>query len=175
MTRLLRARESAGGLNPAQWEALRYLARCNRFSNSPLALARYVGATKGTVSQTVIALERKGLVKKTARGGPGRAVALGLTKAGRKVLKDDPWQVLVKAIDALGGKAQARLARSSGKLHERIVASVRATPFGECRSCRFFREKGAEGDERGPHQCMLFAAPLSKAESRLICCEFEPG
>ena len=59
LARIMRAREHEGGLNPAQWEALRYLSRANRFSDSPGALTRYLGATKGTISQTLMALERK--------------------------------------------------------------------------------------------------------------------
>ena len=64
LARLMRAAEHDAGLNPAQWEALRYLSRAIRFSNSPGALTRYLGATKGTISQTVIALERKGFITK---------------------------------------------------------------------------------------------------------------
>ena len=51
LARLMRAKEHEDGLNPAQWESLRYLARANRFSNSPGALTRYLGATKGTMVQ----------------------------------------------------------------------------------------------------------------------------
>lgn len=52
------------GLNLSQVESLIYLARCNRYSNTPLALAEYFGLTKGTVSQTVISLEKKKLLDK---------------------------------------------------------------------------------------------------------------
>jgi predicted transcriptional regulator len=56
LERLTRAGEGLG-LNPAQWEALRFLARANRFSRSPAAVADYLASTRGTVSQTLIALE----------------------------------------------------------------------------------------------------------------------
>ena len=69
--RLLRSRGYEHDLNPAQWEALRYLGRCNRFSNNPSALSNFLGATKGTVSQTVSSLERKGLLTKVPRAGQG--------------------------------------------------------------------------------------------------------
>jgi DNA-binding HxlR family transcriptional regulator len=82
LTRLIRADEHVGDLNPAQWGALRYLSRCNRFSNAPAALTRYLGATKGTVSQTLIALERKGLIEKSARPGEARSVVLSITEEG---------------------------------------------------------------------------------------------
>jgi DNA-binding MarR family transcriptional regulator len=90
LARLMRAGEHGSGLNPAQWEALRYLSRANRFSNSPVALARFLGSTKGTVSQTIKALERKGHILKTAREGEKRSIALALTDKGREALQIDP-------------------------------------------------------------------------------------
>ena len=50
LARLMRSASQTQGLNAAQWEALRYLSRANSFSNSPGALTRYLGATKGTIS-----------------------------------------------------------------------------------------------------------------------------
>src|SRR5436190_7638078 len=95
LARLMRAGEHGDGLNPAQWEALRYLARANRFSNAPGALTKYLGATKGTISQTVMALERKGLVSKSRRESEKRSVSLVLTPKGEALLAGDPWSKLL--------------------------------------------------------------------------------
>jgi len=62
--RLLSTDAHAAGLLPVQWEVLRYLRRANRFSRTPAALTAYLGLTKGTVSQTLRALEGRGLVRK---------------------------------------------------------------------------------------------------------------
>jgi DNA-binding MarR family transcriptional regulator len=105
LTRLIRADEHTGDLNPAQWSALRYLSRCNRFSNAPAALTRYLGATKGTVSQTLIALERKGLIEKSVRPGEARSVILSLTEEGEKRLLADPWNILD---ELLGSSTKSR-------------------------------------------------------------------
>lgn len=43
-------------VQPTHLSALRYLARCNRYSNTPLAVTEYLGLTKGTVSQSLKAL-----------------------------------------------------------------------------------------------------------------------
>ena len=102
LARLMRAAEHEGDLNPAQWEALRYVGRANRFSNSPGALTQYLAATKGTVSQTVIALEKKGLVAKGPRHEEPRSVTLTLTEPGAAMLARDPWQRLGAEIDKLG-------------------------------------------------------------------------
>ncbi|MGI9505229.1 MAG: MarR family transcriptional regulator, partial [Geminicoccaceae bacterium] len=72
--RLIRTEEQVGDLYPAQWSALRYLKRANRFSRTPMALAEYLGTTRGTISQTLIALERKGLITRQPSARDKRSV-----------------------------------------------------------------------------------------------------
>ena len=171
LARLMRAGEHEGGLNPAQWEALRYLSRANRFSNSPIALARFLGSTKGTISQTIKALERKGYITKSPRENEGRSICLALTEKGTGILKNDPLMELSKSLDELGGKTRRRLSRGLAELLEMELTRREQPSFGTCSSCRYFREKGRETDALGPHSCMLFDAGLTPAESRLICVE----
>jgi DNA-binding MarR family transcriptional regulator len=45
-------------LQPVHLQALIYLTKANRYSNTPQALADYLGLTKGTVSQTLLILDR---------------------------------------------------------------------------------------------------------------------
>lgn len=175
LARLIRAREHDDDLNPAQWEALRYLGRANGFSNSPGALTQYLGATKGTISQTVMALERKGFITKAAREGEKRSVSLMLTAKGKAVLARDPWKKLASGIDDLGGKTRRRLAKGLKELLGGELKRGQLKSFGLCASCRFFREKGRSADSAGPHQCMLLNVPLSAADSQRICVEHEPG
>ncbi len=173
LARLMRAGEHEEGLNPAQWEALRYLSRANRFSNSPGALTRYLGATKGTISQTVMALERKGLVAKSIREGEKRSVALLLTPKGEEALSRDPWSKLSAAAEDLGGKTRRRLAKGLRELLARELKRGGHLSFGHCHTCRYFREKGRDGDPQGPHLCMLLDEPLSASDLQLICVEHE--
>jgi DNA-binding MarR family transcriptional regulator len=173
LARLMRAGDRDDGLNPAQWEALRYLARANRYSNSPGALTRYLGATKGTISQTVKALERKGFIAKSAREGEKRSVILTLTPKGQEVLTRDPWARLAAAAEDLGNKTRRRLAKGLRELLDLELARGRHQSFGRCATCRFFREKGSDADARGPHQCMLFDEPLSAPDAQRICVEHE--
>lgn len=167
--RLVRAQEHASDLNPAQWEALRYLARCNRFSNSPAALTRYLSATKGTISQTLIALERKGLVNKSPRPGQARSVVLALTADGEKKLRDDPWQQVSAMLETGGAKTRRRLANGSQKLVSKIIKTRGLPSFGSCDTCRYFREGGAPDDVKGKHWCLLFEQPVTKTEAKMIC------
>jgi DNA-binding MarR family transcriptional regulator len=164
VARLMRADSHKGGLNPAQWEALRYLSRCNRFSNSPMALAKYLDTTKGTISQTVKSLEKKELAVKAPRDGERRSISLTLTDKGAAALRDDPLTDFMEVLDGLGGKMRRRLAKG---LEDILAAETRRRgiqEFGTCTSCRYFRGSGSE-----PHLCMYFEAPLSDEETRLIC------
>ena len=161
LARLLRSNEFADGLNPAQREALRYLARANRFSNAPGALSLYLGATKGTVSQTLSALERKGFIAKSERPGERRSVALELTEQGRAALSGDPWTKLGQAIGGLGGKTRRRLAKGLAELLSAELTDGGRPSFGGCRTCRYHREDG--------HRCMKFETPLTADELELIC------
>lgn len=169
LTRLLRSGEHEGGLNPAQWEALRFLSRANRFSNSPIALTRFLGSTKGTVSQTIKALERKGFISKGPRENEGRSINLSLTPKGSEALKNDPLAEFSKSLDDLSGKNRRRLAKGLGELLETDLKRREQPSFGTCPTCRHFREKGRETESGGPHSCMYFDVALSSADTQLIC------
>ena len=170
LARVMRAREHEDGLNPAQREALRYLARANRFSNTPGALTRYLGATKGTISQTVMALERKGCIAKAPRSAR-KTVHLTLTEKGREVLSRDPWTELAAVAGELGGKTRRRMQRGLEELLETELKRAGLASFGSCASCRYFRERGREAD--GPHLCMLFEDGLSNDDATRICVAHE--
>lgn len=170
--RLIRSREHEAGLNPAQWEALRYIARANRFSRNPTALTAWFGATKGTVSQTLIALEKKGLIAKQRRAGRGRAVSLTLTGAGQGMLARDPLIDIEAASVALGGEA-GRLADNLAALLRELQEMEGAPSFGACRSCRHFAARQGAGDLA--HRCRHFQADIGEDETERICIGHEPA
>jgi DNA-binding MarR family transcriptional regulator len=93
VSRLLTAICYSHGLNPAQWSALRYFADARAERRTPSAFARNHRATKGTVSQTLIALSRKGLIEKITDARDARSVSVQLTDAGSAMLTKDPWRV----------------------------------------------------------------------------------
>lgn len=157
-------------LNPAQWEALRYLGRANRYSRTPTALTRYLGATKGTVSQTVIALERKGMVRRMPDSRDRRGVRLALTARGRANLRRDPLLEILDDIDpGLFERLEADLSALLLFLQRRNLHR----PFGQCATCRFFRAGDAPSESGGPNRCGLTLEPLTDFESAQICAEHE--
>jgi DNA-binding MarR family transcriptional regulator len=171
--RLVRSQEQADGLNPAQWEALRFLARANRFSRSPGALAEFLGSTKGTASQTVQALERKGLLRREREAADKRAIRLTLTPTGQAHLRRDPLQAFSDAAATLATQAQNDLSAGLEAFLGHMQRRNGRRPFGQCSRCRFFRCQGAAGQSGGPHRCALLDAVLSDADGALICIEQE--
>ena len=163
VTRLVRAAEHGGDLNPAQWEALRYLSRANRFSNSPTALTHYLGATKGTISQTVKSLVRKGYLEKIVRPEERRSVALNVTEKGRAVLTGNSWIKLEDAAGELGGKTRRRLERGLRGLLDDALSRGDHRPFGSCASCRHL---GAA------MRCTAFNENMTQSEMTLLCVAF---
>lgn len=158
------------GLKPVQWEVLRFLDRANRFSRSPTALTTYLGSTKGTVSQTLMALERKGWVRKQPLARDKRSVELQLTAAGRELLTHDPLSRLEGAVDPIASEQRVELEAMLRRILTQRLADQDARPFGLCHTCRHF----GRDDPRGkPHRCRLLDVPLSAQDSEKICVEQE--
>ncbi len=157
-------------LRPVQWEALRYLDRANRFSRTPSALTAYLGSTKGTVSQTLAALERRGLIRKRPSSTDGRAVSLALTARGRRALERDPLEAMRDAVAGLDPAERDRLASGLDAVLRARLAATDRRAFGICRSCRHFERDAPDG---APHRCALLRVALSDDDASRICVEQE--
>ncbi len=169
--RLLQNDAHRHGLKPTQWEALRYLSRANRFSRSPGAVTAFLGMTKGTVSQTLTALERKALIKKVPVPTDRRNVSIELTSKGKALLKKDPLSDLESATACLSDRQQVQLGNGLRTLLDEALDQRDGRPFQACKTCRHF----LRDDEQGrPHRCGLLDEPLSSSDSELICVENEP-
>jgi DNA-binding MarR family transcriptional regulator len=166
LSRLIRSASQAEGLSPVQWEALRYLRRCNRFSNTPSALARFLASTKGTVSQTVQQLEKRGLVRKDQRGSDSRSISLVVTETAHDLLGRDPLLAFVTDLEQLEDKTRRRLSRGSRELLAAAVTRRQDPVFQSCLGCANFQANGNGGS------CEIFKAELAKDELRQICVSF---
>lgn len=170
--RLARSGVQMHGLNPAQWEALRYLARANRFSRTPAGLAAYLGSTRGTVSQTLISLEQKGFVVRQTSERDRRSIALGLTEKGRDALADDPLLGVAQDIAQTAGEEVGAIADMLKRALRVTISRNGGRPFGLCRTCRHFRGN-EDRAHTNPHFCALLKEPLSEADGADICLEQE--
>jgi len=170
--RLSRTEEQIGDLYPAQWAVLRYLARANRFSKTPMALTRYLATTRGTMSQTIIALERKGYVARQPSERDKRSVNVELTPAGQEKLHSDPILHLAENLrTALGQDAKSMRAMLENALAE-LVKANHGQMFGQCKTCRHFN-KNVSKIRPEFHRCALLDVGLSNVDSECICVEHE--
>lgn len=168
ISRIIHNDAGLSDMKPAQWEALRYLASANRFSRTPSSVVAYLGVTKGTVSQTLNALERKGLISKEKDIGDKRSVSLQLTHAGEALLEDDPLTALKGSLQKLSKVQRDALSEMLGTLLTSALEQRSGTPFGACKTCKHFEKNAPDGD---PHRCGLLDVALSSEDSDLICRE----
>lgn len=123
------------GLNPAQWAALRYFAQATPSARSVVAFARYHGTTKGTASQTIAALLKKGLLERHRGERDRRTVNLVLTDEGRGLLDSDPLNELAAAVGTLGDQHHRAMAEALDHILRTLLAR---------RARRNARRNGAE-------------------------------
>ncbi|MGG2398038.1 MarR family winged helix-turn-helix transcriptional regulator [Pseudomonas sp. SH1-B] len=155
-------------LQPIQLSALMYLARCNRYSNTPLGVTDYLGLTKGTVSQSLKALEGKGLIAKTQDARDKRSVHLALTDPAWQLLEALlPPDFLAAGEARLGARGEQLKALLTDLLRE-IQRDTDVPSFGLCGSCRFHQQVD------GQPFCGLTQEPLQPGDARLICREHQP-
>jgi DNA-binding MarR family transcriptional regulator len=161
-----RATARAHGVEPIQLDVLHFLARCNRYSDTSKAVTEFFGLTKGTVSQTIAALHRKGLVDKQPDPADGRRIHLVLTRAGERVVREVFPPALLRAVVAPDDEP---LVTGLEGLLRRMLHASGAASFGECQSCAHFRR---EGERR--YRCGLTGEALRRPDIEKICLEHTP-
>lgn len=157
------------GLQPVQLEALHYLSRCNRYSNNPVAVAEFLGLTKGTVSQTLSVLEESGLIERQADLKDRRLVHLILTPAGLAVIQQTlPPGVLRAALEATSEEASTEMIAALRELLRRLQVANGLKTFGACKTCRHHATA-----EDGSRHCQLTSETLSEEDAERLCREHE--
>ncbi|MBL8421662.1 MAG: MarR family transcriptional regulator [Dechloromonas sp.] len=153
------------GLLPIHIQVLHYLMRANRYSDLPIAIAEYFGITRGTVSQTLAVLERKGLLTKEPDAHHGKRLHLRLTPAGESVLGES-W---VERVEQALCERSIEAAALESTLRHLLSAMQRVNgqrAFGLCRQCDHFLT-----DENGT-RCGLTHEPLATEQTVRICREW---
>ncbi len=158
-----------GGLTPAQWTALRYFARANRFSRTPSAFSEFHATTRGTASQTLKSLVAQGLLRKIANENDGRSTRLELTPAGWAKLAEDPLVDFEACIADLPERAREALADVLARLAPMLARKRTAPQFGPCDECAH-RDTSAPG----PAWCRCAQMLLDESEAKALCADFAP-
>jgi DNA-binding MarR family transcriptional regulator len=116
LIRDVHSRAFGSGLNPAQWAALRFFAGANPSARTVTGFAEAHRTTKGTATQTIAALIRKGYLTRTSLPEDRRRARLDLTGSGHDLLLDDPLSGLAEAICNLPAEQQMSLAETLSSL-----------------------------------------------------------
>ena len=157
-------------LQPVQLQALTYLSRANRYSNTPQALADYLGLTKGTVSQTLLLLDRRGMIERFEDDIDRRVVRLRLSAAGEQFLYEA--QPSLAWSNATRNISPNRIRNAVSALREALTQlqeDNEGSTFGACNSCRQCQRLSQRVS-----RCGLMGDRISGPETRKICWFFEP-
>ena len=165
----LRRTGSDEALQPVHLQSLIYLSKANRYSNTPQALAEYLGLTKGTVSQTLLLLDRRGLIERFEDDIDRRVVRLRLSSAGERLLyQSQPalaWQNATRNI------SPNRIRNAVSALREALTQlqeDNEGAAFGVCHN-RSWCQKLSQRIYR----CGRMGDRISGPETRRICRIYE--
>ncbi|RDC67741.1 MarR family transcriptional regulator [Rhodovulum sp. 12E13] len=166
--RAVQSEDTRSELTAAQWTCLRFFARANDSTRTPSAFASFQATTRGTASQIIKSLERRGLVSRTRSERDRRSVRFDLTEKGRAMLDNDPLRVLVGLIDGLDHAESARFLTTLSGLASALAEKRDVPSFGTCRDCSHF---GTTGDAA---YCACMAAELATDETTKLCASYAP-
>ena len=166
--RMSRGLQYCHGLNPAQWDCLRFIGQANRFSRTPGALASFLGTTKGTASQTLNALEKKGYLSRVPDPNDRRVRHIELTDLGARLLDEDPLNCLDKAISDLPPETVDTMSAGLTQLCADMQSRCGGQDSGVCQTCGHLEGTTATGNM----MCGLKQAELSCEDATRFCVNF---
>ncbi len=151
-------------------QALAYLARANRYSNTPQALGEFFSLTKGTVSQSLLLLDRRGLIERYEDEVDRRVVRLRLSPLGEQLVNESltssQWMEATREISA------NRVRNGVSVLRETLFMMQLdngGRTFGVCQSCAYLQK-----ESQRVYRCGLMGDRLTVPETRRICREHSP-
>ncbi len=167
---LIRSEERRAGsddsLQPVHLQALWFLSRANRYSDTPSSVAAYLGATEGTTSSTLRVLRERGLILSERDPDDGRVSRLRLTETGRGLIERAlPPTSVAAAVQEMGAERAAVVDDALRAMLRGIQRHRGGRAFGVCRTCRHFQH------EPDGHRCGLTGEPLQPEETLLLCGE----
>ncbi len=156
------------GLQPVHLQTLDYIFRCNRYSDTPAALTKYLGMTRGTVSQTLLLLERRGFIQKNSDVKDKRIVHLSLLPEGEEILKKARLDNLFNQANSIfNNQISPRQEDNFLNALHALQKANQSQSFGLCKTCGYFKTLQAG------FLCGLTQQPLTQTDSEKICQEHQ--
>ena len=165
----------AANLTRTQWVALHYFARANRRSRTATAFSLYHGTSLASVSESISALVRRGLLSRYRCRRDRRNFCLDLTDDARRLLSDDPAANLEKAIESLSNDQLDVLEQSAYALMRSMSVRQKTPIFGLCRFCKFCKVPATRKTDGAAAECERFTEAVPEDELDSLCIEFELG
>lgn len=156
-------------LTPTQRKILMFLGT-HRDVVRLSAVAKELGVTPASASDSVTALENRGLLRKRRNNEDARAVAILLTPEGRKALGALAAlpDSMGTAFGSLSGDEQEAFYRMAIKMI-RSLQEAGAMPITRmCVRCKYF-DPFRYPDSATPHHCHLVGAPFADRHLRIDC------
>ncbi len=167
---LLRSEErkiyAALAIQPIHGQVLQYIAKCNQHSDTPAAVTEYLGLTKGTMSQSIQVLVRKGYIEKIPDTVDRRVVHLKLLPAGLGLVKKiQPLEIFQQAEKQLSNENFTNLTDALNHTLITLQQANQSKSFGLCNTCHYF------GEQENHYYCGLTEQPLEQSDTEKICRE----
>jgi len=159
------------GLNPAQDAILRVLL-ARPAGLRVRAIAGHLGVRQPTVTGSVIALERKGLVCRQADPADARATIVKVTPGALAQSTAAVASLAAAALADLSEAEQASLLKTLIKLIRSLQLRQAIPPQRMCVTCKYFRPY-VHPEAAEPHHCAFVDAPFGNRALRLDCAEHE--
>jgi len=158
---------SASGLTQAQWIALRFFSRANRFSRTVSGFADFHATTRGTASQTIKSLVENGYLVRRPSERDGRSTQFELTPLAGRKLDHDPLEDVVRAVETLTETQQSRTVAGLRTVLGELEKARAGAAIGVCRLCGHL-----QSDEGTGNRCRLMRESLQSNELEELCVRF---
>ena len=165
--RAARTEDTSSRLTAAQWTCLRFFANANGSTRTPSGFARFQATTRGTASQTIKTLERRGLIVRHKSATDGRSVRFDLSQGGQDMLAEDPLRDLVGSITDLTANQREDLLDALSRLTASLAGARQTRAFGTCHDCTHFTPTAGSG------YCACMAVTLATNEIDKLCASYE--
>ena len=160
------------GLNPTQTHVLTFIAGRGEKGVRVGKIATQLGVTQPTATDSITALVRKGLLTKTTEAEDTRAVSVGVTQAGREIVRGIGLVITSteRALETLSAREQTELLQLVIKTIRALQITGAIAPQRMCVSCQYFRPN-THKDPRAPHHCAYVDAAFGAEGLRIDCNE----
>ena len=157
-------------LQMVHFQILEYLSFCNKYSDTPAAIANYLGITRGTISQTLMILEKNEFIEKIQDSADKRVFHIALLDKGQTILsKAQPAELFAKASVLI--ESDSAIMDNQAIFVKALIALQKANnsySFGVCKTCKNFSQNSSG------FFCQLTQETLSETDSKKICQEHFP-